>query len=88
MHQKRCMALIGKRLKVCGLSPTLPPAVCPRGVAYQGRTPLGFDPMTSDGHISCRGAEVCVPAGQVSKCIEQSLYRCNARMISVVEEVA
>ena len=76
MHQKRCMALIGKRLKVCGLSPTLPPAVCPRGVAYQSRTPLGFGPMTSDGHISCRGGRgVCSgrPSFQVYRAVSLSL---------------
>ena len=44
--------------------------------------------MTSDDHVSCRGTEVCLLAGQVFKWIDRSLYRCRVRMISVVEKVA
>ena len=44
--------------------------------------------MTSDGHVNCKGAGVCLPVGHVSKWIEQSLYLCRVRMVGVVEVVS
>ena len=44
--------------------------------------------MTSDGHVNCKGAGVCLPVSHVSKRIEQTLYRCRVRMVGVVEVVS